>query len=622
MKTKKILTALILTLGVGSVFGQTETGKIWVTIPEIAKVDLKNESGRISSGNADFQKMISDLEITSVEKAVPSSKNRELQNLYEISCNCDENELLGRTAKMNELFSAPEFGPKYETLYDPNDYSVVFANDYALNLINAKGAWDITKGDSSVIIAVSDQNFSVNHEELIGKIHNYDPTNYANPYHGTAVAILAAGKTENGTGKSSIGFNCELALYRMNYNDLLTASYSGARVLNVSWTSGCFASSYVQMIVDEIYLNGTIIVAAAGNGPTCGGPSNLVYPSACNHVISVSSIGPNNNHQRIMGNLSSTHQHNATVDLTSPGYDVALSVAPGWYLTGNGTSFATPIVSGLIGLLLSVDPCLSYEQVETILKTTAVNIDALNPLYAGLLGAGRINAAAAVALAKTYNACGGNDDGNNGHGNDEDGDDESNPGQGGGNSDDNGNNGGNGGNGGNGTNGTNGSGNTGVIINGKGEKVTTGNTSHTSSMSLQESDESAMVDRFESDSKLIKSKELTQRNSPIVLEDNEYVYENSAFVRVMIENETGNQDENSVKIYPNPINGSQSLNIESSSEMNSCILTNIKGEVVRQIELTDATRMIEMNNLPDGIYYLTFNFKQGDKKTEKLVVVN
>jgi subtilisin family serine protease len=72
------------------------------------------------------------------------------------------------------------------------------------------------------------------------------------------------------------------------------------------------------------------------------------------------------------------------------------------YTTGNGSSFAAPYVSGTIALMLSVNNCLTSEQVEMILKSTCVNIDAQNPSYVGLLGAGRLNAGAAVAMAASY----------------------------------------------------------------------------------------------------------------------------------------------------------------------------------------------------------------------------
>ncbi|MEL6538479.1 MAG: S8 family peptidase, partial [Bacteroidota bacterium] len=62
------------------------------------------------------------------------------------------------------------------------------------------------------------------------------------------------------------------------------------------------------------------------------------------------------------------------------------------------------VVAGLVGLMLSVNPCLSAADVELILKTTALPVDNLpiNAAYAGELGAGLIQAEAAVQMAASY----------------------------------------------------------------------------------------------------------------------------------------------------------------------------------------------------------------------------
>lgn len=385
---------------------EQETALVWARIPAIEQLKLIKTEGKLTSVNPAVQQLITDYTILSIEQAVPASRQSVLQEVYELSCQCNEHDLLAAVARIPNVFEGPELGPKYTPLYEPNDYSLVYTTDYALDLINAQSAWDVTTGDSSVIIGVSDQNYYIEHEELIGKIHHYDTTNTSPQTHGTAVAITAAGNTDNITGKSSIGFNSELALYRMSFNDILTASYSGSRVINVSWASGCYPSNYIQMVMDEAYANGSVVVCAAGNGGTCGGPANLVYPAACNNVISVTSIGPNDNHERYPGDINSTHQHNSTVDIAAPGYDMALSTAPGAYITGNGSSFAAPLVSGTIALMLSVDTCLTVDDIEYILAMTAVDIDSLNPGYEGLIGNGRLDAGAALAMTATYNACG------------------------------------------------------------------------------------------------------------------------------------------------------------------------------------------------------------------------
>jgi hypothetical protein len=90
------------------------------------------------------------------------------------------------------------------------------------------------------------------------------------------------------------------------------------------------------------------------------------------------------------------------VDLSAPGYNVAIVPANGWYLNSSGTSYAAPFVTGTVALMLAVNPCLGNLDIEFILKNSAINIDALNPLYAGKIGSGRLNAAAAVLMAQNH----------------------------------------------------------------------------------------------------------------------------------------------------------------------------------------------------------------------------
>ncbi len=49
------------------------------------------------------------------------------------------------------------YAPVYETLNEPNDYLKVFPEDYALDIINAQTAWDVTTGNSDIVLAISDQ---------------------------------------------------------------------------------------------------------------------------------------------------------------------------------------------------------------------------------------------------------------------------------------------------------------------------------------------------------------------------------------------------------------------------------------------------------------------------------
>ena len=406
MKTKmtNAISSLLMTgmLFIAGTINAQQSATIWVKVKQESKVQFTSNNGMIRFNDAAVQMSLGSLNITGVAKAVPASRNAELQKVYEITCNCDVNDLMVATTRVPSVFEGVEEGPRYETLNTPNDYALAFQNDYALNMINASDAWDLTTGDSSVVIAITDANYHLGHEELAGKYNFVSPNYNSNYTHGTAVAITAAGSTNNAMGKSSIGYNSSLQLRSMNYNEVLEACYSGAQVINMSWTSGCYFSQYQQDIMTEAYNQGVVLVASAGNGSTCNNAAAMVYPASYAHVISVSSVGPMDNHERFIGNAASTHQHNAAVDICAPGYDVALTTAPGVYTTGNGSSFAAPYVSGTVALMLSVNKCLTPDDIEYILKATTAKIDELNPQYAGLLGAGRLDAAAAVELAAKF----------------------------------------------------------------------------------------------------------------------------------------------------------------------------------------------------------------------------
>lgn len=392
------LSFLLISLFTTILFGQHGI-MVQVPNPEILPT---SGDGKLRSNSIEFQELIDIYSITQVEQTFPSSRKASLQNVYSFYCDCNEIDLLADLAKQHTLFVNPELIPEIISLSEPNDYNAVFSTDYALDLIQAKGAWAVTTGNPAVEIGITDSNYDLNHQELIGK-YTFVQAGLNNPNidHGTAVAITAAGNTNNGVGKSSIGYNTSLRLYGMSYNNLLQASYDGAKVINASWAGGCMYSDYYQQLIDEVIENGSVIVAAAGNGGTCGGSSQLVYPASYYGVISVSSVGPNDNHERIPGDPTSTHQQNQHVDLTAPGYDVPLSIQNNQYITGNGTSFASPFVAGTVGLMFAVNPSLNHCEVEYLLKSNATNIDSLNPSYAGKIGAGRLNAQ--KTLEKTVN---------------------------------------------------------------------------------------------------------------------------------------------------------------------------------------------------------------------------
>ena len=103
----------------------------------------------------------------------------------------------------------------------------------------------------------------------------------------------------------------------------------------------------------------------------------------------------------------STATLNKEVDLLAPTvgvmrYSKWVSDQTLIYNTYQGTSTAAPFVTGTIGLMFSLEPALRANEVETILKLTAMNVDEVpgNAPYQGHYGAGILQSAAAVNLVK------------------------------------------------------------------------------------------------------------------------------------------------------------------------------------------------------------------------------
>ncbi len=321
--------------------------------------------------------------------------------------------------KMQPELEYVERVPYDRIYYVPNDSLYNLYNgpqnwNWHLDRIQADLAWDISKGSSEIRVAIVDNAVWVDHPDLAGKIvaqrDTYYNTNNANPpgtgdpaewSHGTHCAGLAAGISDNGIGIASVGFNVSIIAVKAAANNNSNSIYgyagiqwaadNGADVINMSW-GGTGYSQTNQNLINSISAMGIVLVAAAGNDNV----TTPHYPSAYANVISVASTD--------FDDVKSDFSNYATsVDVSSPGGTCAggpagllsttfNSATLGNYDLSQGTSMSAPIVSGLCGLVLSINPQLTPAQVENILESTADDIYAVNPTYTGMLGAGRINA--------------------------------------------------------------------------------------------------------------------------------------------------------------------------------------------------------------------------------------
>ena len=412
---------------------------LYVEIPNSNNIPLilSAQKNKIVLGHHDtkIKNILDKYEIYRFEKAFPDSKKIKLQNVYLIECNKDT--LGNELSFYKNYFNNVEKSEVPSLLYTTNDYYI--PGDYYTSknydLINVNGAWDYSRGSTDFYVGVSEGGIKNDHQDLLGKTISMYATPLGPSSHATAVAGVIAANTDNNLGMSGVGFNSKVISLGYGFNDMLILSQQGVRIINCSWGSANSWISYEQDIIDEIYENGTILIVSAGNGFSSGSnTTEYYYPASYNHVISVSSVGSQeigwiapvgsaagkfanwrDHVEGWIGYPNTTHQINDKVDILAPGFGCFTTTynpnAPSTNLYGpfGGTSSAAPHVSGVASLILTANNCLNVDELESIIKLSAVSVDSIasNTPYLGGLGAGRINAETATKIAWQMNPANG-----------------------------------------------------------------------------------------------------------------------------------------------------------------------------------------------------------------------
>ena len=396
--------AALLKDGYNTIYVKNKSYELLPSYPGFKTPELSFYYDIILKNEENIEEMISDLKAT---KYFESIEIYELQYgiPYEEE-NIEETMSDLKTTKYVE--SIDTYEQRYSTsscvpIPPTNDPKIVdgSVDNYALELINARCAWNITKGDPNIIIAIVDTDFELTHEDLknqIVSIHGNVGSLLTEDQlpHGTRVAGIAAAETNNGKGIAGIAYNSKIAGYRgNNVKAAITAAYNhGHRIINVSLRTTGFD---INITADRVALGeltkSAVLVLAAGNTPTATDHWQIANIPG---VILVSGVNEHNNAN------PSTAKH-LRVDLCAPSTHVARTDIGNTYGNGprNGasTSSAAPLVSGTIALMLSVNPNLTPARIEEILKETAAPINDAHRYPAGVLGAGSLDAYAAVQAA-------------------------------------------------------------------------------------------------------------------------------------------------------------------------------------------------------------------------------
>jgi subtilisin family serine protease len=164
------------------------------------------------------------------------------------------------------------------------------------------------------------------------------------------------------------------------------ATQHGAKVINMSLgTHG--SATVLRDAVSTVTAQGVLVVAAAGND----GTDRKMFPAAAPDAIAVGSVGAGD----IVSSFSNVGRW---IDVVAPGEDIHSTYAfpADSYASNSGTSMATPWVAGEAALVLANSPSLTPAGLTAAIKGGATPIDALNPLFSGLVGAGRIDMATSL----------------------------------------------------------------------------------------------------------------------------------------------------------------------------------------------------------------------------------
>lgn len=241
-----------------------------------------------------------------------------------------------------------------------------------------------------------------------------------NDYHGTAVAGIISGELHNGIGVSGMagGWNSQgvqIMSLKVGSDGLIDdcaaaaaidfAVANGARVINCSFNkekANGFVPSLNNAINNAVNTDTVLVVFSAGNREI-NFTSDIYWPANKPNVFTVGATIESDSRKMIYDATGEYwgSKFGPELDIVAPGIHIPTTdnldglgnTSTNYNLNFNGTSAATPHVSALAALLLSVDPTLSNNELKNIITSTADEVFGMNGnSFSNEYGHGRINA--------------------------------------------------------------------------------------------------------------------------------------------------------------------------------------------------------------------------------------
>jgi serine protease len=338
----------------------------------------------------------------------------------------------------------------------PNDPLFVDAWWLSGNLgsLNAVNAWKTSTGLTSTglngsglgetVIAVIDTGVALNHPDLQDKIlpgydfisnvtiaadgdgrdaNPDDPGDEGLTFHGSHVSGLAAASSNNSQGMTGVSWGSRLLPVRVlgvgggAISDFVDAviwsaglpvagvptNLHPATVINASLGGEGTCSSATQTAIHRAIQAGSSVVVAAGNDQQQDAWN--ANPGNCDGVITVGASEPG-------GAFASYSNKGARLDLIAPGGSPAQGLTSTvkttsgafGYAIKSGTSMATPLVSGTVALIKSVNPNLTPAQIRTVLASSLQPMPGCPLPDADTCASGLLDAARALEITKALPA--------------------------------------------------------------------------------------------------------------------------------------------------------------------------------------------------------------------------
>jgi len=361
-----------------------------------------------------------------------------LKNIYEVKSrinSADFSSLYG--GYINYVQESQSLQAESVVVDDPGFTTQWNDTDKQWGLVKAAfpDAWSKTTGSASIIVAILDTGIDGQHEDLsqgqvISGFNFLNNTiipanaNSDDNGHGTLVAGVIGASTNNFRGIAGTNWNVSLMpLKALDVSGsgsstivakaIVYAADHGANIINMSFGGQGFTDdTTLSSAVTYAYNKGVVLVAAAGNDVAADGGNmdlNPVFPvcddNGQNMIIGVAATDDNDQ------KASFSNFGRACVDVSAPGKRIlsTIDIDPtsgkaldNGYAYASGTSLAAPFVSGEAALIKTLYPKATNQEVYYRIIASADQIDYLNSNQcdnsscAGMLGNGRINAAAAL----------------------------------------------------------------------------------------------------------------------------------------------------------------------------------------------------------------------------------